>query len=60
MPIYAFKPATSLSRLVQYKYMLDGLFAAVFQYAFIAAFPIIGMIVVTKWVVDDWKKSKAS
>ena len=38
--------------------MLDGLFAAVFQCAFIAAFPIIGMIVVTKWVVDDWKKNR--
>lgn len=39
--------------------MLDGLFAAVFQYAFIAAFPIIGMAVVTKWVISDWKKGRS-
>jgi hypothetical protein len=33
-------------------------FLVVFQYAFIAAFPIVGLVVVTKWVIDDWKKSR--
>ncbi len=33
-------------------------FVVLFQYAFIAAFPIVGLVVVTKWVVDDWKKSR--
>ncbi len=33
-------------------------FVVIFQYAFIAAFPIVGLAVVTKWVFDDWKKSK--
>lgn len=33
-------------------------FVVVFQYAFIAAFPIVGLAVVTKWVFEDWKKSK--
>lgn len=33
-------------------------FVVIFQYAFIAAFPLVGLVVVTKWVVDDWKKSR--
>jgi hypothetical protein len=33
-------------------------FVVVFQYAFIAAFPIVGLVLVTKWVIDDWKKSR--
>jgi hypothetical protein len=33
-------------------------FVVIFQYAFIAAFPLVGLAVVTKWVFDDWKKSR--
>lgn len=32
-------------------------FLAIFPYAFIASFPIIGIAIVTKWVFDDRKKS---
>lgn len=35
-----------------------SMFVVIFQYAFIAAFPLVGLAVVTKWVIDDWKKSR--
>jgi hypothetical protein len=53
--------ATSLFRIVLQhgQNMFDASpFVVVFQYAFIAAFPIVGLAVVTKWVFEDWKKSK--
>ena len=34
-----------------------SVFLAVFPYAFIASFPIAGIALVTKWVLDDRKKS---
>lgn len=33
-------------------------FLAIFPYAFIASFPIFGLILVTKWVLDDKKKGR--
>ncbi|HXG05843.1 MAG TPA: hypothetical protein VNI77_00775 [Nitrososphaera sp.] len=33
-------------------------FVAVFPYAFIASFPIFGIILVTKWQLDESKKAK--
>ena len=35
-----------------------SVFTAIFPYAFIAVFPIFGMALVTKWVLDDRKRSK--
>jgi hypothetical protein len=35
-----------------------SVFTAIFPYAFIAVFPIFGMVVVTKWVLDERKRSK--
>jgi hypothetical protein len=35
-------------------------FIAIFPYAFIAAFPIIGIILVTKWELDSRRNRKRS
>lgn len=32
---------------------------AIFPYAFIGAFPIAGIVIVTKWVIDDWRRSRS-
>ena len=31
---------------------------AIFPYVFIAAFPLAGIAIVTKWIFDDKKKSR--
>lgn len=33
-------------------------FLAIFPYLFIASFPLLGIAVVTKWVIDDRRKSR--
>ncbi|MEO9296152.1 MAG: hypothetical protein ABI347_11225 [Nitrososphaera sp.] len=35
-----------------------SVFLAIFPYAFIASFPLFGVAIVTKWVIDDRKKAK--
>ena len=35
-----------------------SVFLAVFPYAFIASFPIAGIVLVTKWSLDGKRKSK--
>jgi hypothetical protein len=36
--------------------MEPSIFLAVFPYAFLASFPIVGIIFVTKWSLDDRKR----
>jgi len=38
--------------------MEPSIFLAVFPYALIASFPILGIIVVTKWNFDDKRRKK--
>jgi len=38
--------------------MEPSAFLAIFPYAFIASFPIAGVVIVTKWAFDDRRKSK--
>lgn len=35
-----------------------SVFLAIFPYALIASFPLFGLAIVTKWVLDDRKKSR--
>jgi hypothetical protein len=37
-----------------------SLFLAMFPYLFIGSFPVFGLILVTKWIVNDMKKNRAS
>jgi hypothetical protein len=39
--------------------MEPSAFLAIFPYAFLAAFPVFGIIVVTKWQLDERKRKKA-
>ena len=36
-----------------------SLFLAMFPYLFIGSFPLFGLILVTKWIVNDAKKNRA-
>jgi hypothetical protein len=36
--------------------MEPSMFLAVFPYAFLASFPVFGIILVTKWSLDDRKR----
>jgi len=36
--------------------MEPSIFLAVFPYAFLASFPIAGIVIVTKWSLDDRKR----
>jgi len=38
--------------------MEPSAFLAIFPYAFIASFPLFGMIVVTKWQLDERRKRR--
>jgi hypothetical protein len=38
--------------------MEPSLFLAVFPYAFLASFPVFGIILVTKWELDNRRKGK--
>jgi hypothetical protein len=33
-----------------------SIYIAIFPYLFIASFPVLGMIIVTKWIFDDQRK----
>lgn len=62
-PIYALEPVQHLYFGLYNRQAYNSMFEAspfvvIFQYAFIAAFPLVGLAVVTKWVFDDWKKSR--
>ena len=35
-----------------------SIYTAAFPYLFIASFPIFGIILVTKWIIDDRKNKK--
>lgn len=35
-----------------------SMFLAIFPYLFIGSFPIFGLILVTKWIIDDVKKKR--
>jgi hypothetical protein len=37
-----------------------SLFLAMFPYLFIGSFPVFGLILVMKWIVNDMKKNRAS
>jgi hypothetical protein len=34
-----------------------SIYIAIFPYLFISSFPVFGIILVTKWVFDYWKKN---
>jgi len=36
-----------------------SVFLAIFPYLFLGSFPVFGLILVTKWIVDDIKKRKS-
>jgi hypothetical protein len=36
-----------------------SLFLAIFPYLFIGSFPIFGLILVTKWVISDWREKRS-
>jgi hypothetical protein len=40
--------------------MEPSAFLAIFPYAFLASFPVFGLVMVTKWQLDERKKRKAS
>ena len=35
-----------------------SIFLAMFPYLFIGSFPVFGLILVTKWIIDDVKKKR--
>ncbi|HEX5920313.1 MAG TPA: hypothetical protein VFY55_00880 [Nitrososphaeraceae archaeon] len=35
-----------------------SIFLAIFPYLFIGSFPIFGLILVTKWIIDDVRKKR--
>jgi len=37
-----------------------SVFLAIFPYLFIGSFPVFGLILVTKWIVDDIKKRRTN
>ena len=37
-----------------------SIFVAMFPYLFIGSFPVFGLFLVTKWMVDDIKKKRRS
>jgi hypothetical protein len=39
--------------------MEPSAFLAIFPYAFLASFPVFGIVIVTKWQLDDRKRKKA-
>jgi hypothetical protein len=43
-----------------YSMIEPSAFLAIFPYAFIASFPILGVILVTKWELDARKRRKQS
>jgi hypothetical protein len=35
-----------------------SLLLAIFPYIFMGSFPIVGLVLVTKWVLEDFRRSK--
>ena len=35
-----------------------SIFLAIFPYLFIGSFPVFGLILVTKWIIDDVRKKR--
>ncbi|MDW0196054.1 MAG: hypothetical protein QOC39_05890 [Nitrososphaeraceae archaeon] len=35
-----------------------SVFLAIFPYLFMSSFPVFGLILVTKWIIDDVKKKR--
>ena len=45
--------------LINMEIFHPSVFLAIFPYLFMGSFPVFGLILVTKWIVDDIKKKKS-